>query len=74
MMVSGILDTTILVHLFRGSKEATAWLATQDLLDVTSISRLEFIYGARGRRALAAIVKLPLAPPRHSRSLRRALS
>ncbi len=58
MMVSGILDTTILVHLFRGSKEATAWLATQDQLGVTSISRLEFIYGARGRHALAAVVKL----------------
>ncbi len=58
MTVSGILDTTILVHLFRGSKEATAWLATQDRLGVTSISRLEFIYGTRGRRALAVVVKL----------------
>jgi predicted nucleic acid-binding protein len=58
MTVSGIIDTTILVHLFRGHKDAIAWIATQANLGVTSISRLEFIYGARGKNALAAVLKL----------------
>ncbi len=58
MTVSGIVDTTILVHLFRGNKDATIWLATQDNPGVTTISRLEFIYGARGRSAMVAVIKL----------------
>lgn len=58
MTVSGIIDTTILIHLFRGNKDATAWLAGQTDLGVTTISRLEFIYGARGRSAMVAVIKL----------------
>jgi len=56
--VVGIIDTTILVHLFRGNHDATTWIASEKSLGVTSISRLEFIYGARGRTALAAAIKL----------------
>ncbi len=58
MTVSGIIDTTILIHLFRGNKDATTWIETQNNLGVTSVSRLEFIYGARGKSALAAVLKL----------------
>lgn len=58
MTVSGIMDTTILIHLFRGNKDATTWLATQSNLGVTTISRLEFIYGARGRSAMVAVITL----------------
>lgn len=58
MAISGIIDTTILIHLFRGNSDATQWIATQSSLGVTSISRMEFIYGARGRSAMAAVIKL----------------
>jgi predicted nucleic acid-binding protein len=56
--VNGIRDTTILVHLFRGNADATKWIASQENLGSTSITRLEFIYGARGKNALAAANKL----------------
>ncbi len=58
MTISGIVDTTILIHLFRGNKDATTWLATQSSPGVTTISRLEFIYGARGRSAMVAVITL----------------
>jgi hypothetical protein len=29
MTVNGITDTTILIHLFRGNKDAMTWVATQ---------------------------------------------
>ena len=56
--IDGIIDTTILIHLFRGNKDAAAWIATQRTLGVTTISRMEFIYGARGRSALATVMQL----------------
>lgn len=58
MTLSGIIDTTVLIHLFRGVKDAAVWVATQNDLGVTSISRLEFLYGARGKTGLAAALKL----------------
>jgi predicted nucleic acid-binding protein len=58
MTVSGIIDTTILIHLFRGNADAAKWISTHNGLGVTTISRLEFIYGARGRIALAAAIQL----------------
>jgi predicted nucleic acid-binding protein len=56
--IDGIIDTTILIHLFRRNKNAITWLATQSNLGVTTISRLEFIYGARGRSAMMAAIQL----------------
>lgn len=58
MTITGIIDTTILIHLFRRKQDALAWLATQNDLGVTSINRMEFIYGARGRTALIECVAL----------------
>lgn len=58
MTMDGIVDTTILVHLFRGSSSAVAWLNTRSALGVTSITHLEFIYGARGKQGLRAATKL----------------
>ena len=58
MTVSGIIDTTILIHIFRGNKDAVSWIAAQTTLGVTTVSRLEFIYGARGKVALTAVVRL----------------
>jgi predicted nucleic acid-binding protein len=58
MTIDAIIDTTILIHLFRGNKDAIAWLATQNNLGITSINRLEFIYGARGRIALVDSIAL----------------
>lgn len=58
MTVTGIIDTTILIHLFRGNEDAANWIAGQSSLGVTTISRMEFIYGARGRSAIAAVIRL----------------
>jgi len=56
--VSGIIDTTILIHLFRKNKESIEWIASQKNLGMSSVSRLEFIYGARGKKALTQVINL----------------
>jgi predicted nucleic acid-binding protein len=58
MTVNGILDTTVLIHIFRGNANAKAWLAIQNILGVTSITQLELLYGARGKTGIVDVLKL----------------
>ena|SRR5258708_3719666 len=49
-MTVGIVDTTVIVHIFRKNAEAKAWLVAQtNKLSVTSITWLEVMYGAPGK-------------------------
>jgi predicted nucleic acid-binding protein len=49
-MSAAIVDTSIIIHLFRKNKAAHAWFAgLNDLHKVTSITWLEVIYGAPGK-------------------------
>lgn len=53
MMIDGIVDTTVVVHLFRRYAPAVAWYRTQpEVLGVTSVTRLEVIYGAGSKAKL----------------------
>jgi predicted nucleic acid-binding protein len=45
-----VVDTTVLIHLLRGDAIAAQWLATQPRLAMTSISWLEVMQGAPGKR------------------------
>ena len=49
-MMSGIVDTNILIELYRKNADAIAWLADQPELGVTPISWLEFMQGAAGKQ------------------------
>ena len=57
-MISGFIDTTVAVHLYRGDPGAVAWLKTQGDLAVTPIVWLELVYGANGRRGQQVCIKL----------------
>ncbi|MEZ4681793.1 MAG: PIN domain-containing protein [Caldilineaceae bacterium] len=57
-MISGFIDTTVTVHLYRGDQSAVTWLKAQEALAVTSIAWLELIYGANGRRGQRECIKL----------------
>lgn len=57
-MISGFVDTTVAVHLYRGDSNAVAWIKTQGDLATTPIVWLELIYGANGRRGQQVCVKL----------------
>lgn len=48
--MDGILDTTILIHLYRGYKPATQWFNAQKVYAVTSISWLELMQGASSKQ------------------------
>jgi len=49
-MIVGIVDTTVIVHIFRKNSIAKARLAAQtNKLSVTSITWLEVMYGAPGK-------------------------
>jgi predicted nucleic acid-binding protein len=48
-MTSGIVDTNILIELYRNLPAANIWVATQTDLTITSITWLEFMEGARGK-------------------------
>jgi predicted nucleic acid-binding protein len=57
-MISGFIDTTVTIHLYRGDTNAVAWLKMQENLAVTPIAWLELIYGANGRRGQHECIKL----------------
>lgn len=58
-MISGVVDTNILIHLFRKNAAAQAWVASQSSLAITPIIWLEFVGGATGGKAgLAKSVQL----------------
>ena len=48
-MIKGVVDTNILIELYRKLPAAHAWIATQSDLAVPIISWLEFMEGARGK-------------------------
>ena len=57
-MTAGIVDTSVLIHLFRGNSLAIAWVANQQDLSITSISWLEFMQGAPGKRGQTTCLQL----------------
>lgn len=57
-MIEGIVDTTVLIHVIRGDRNAVAWLRTLPHLGVTPISWMELVYGARGKRGQVESLKL----------------
>lgn len=56
-MIKGIVDTNILIELYRKLPAAHAWTAGQTDLSVTIVSWLEFMEGARGKAGQAAAFK-----------------
>ncbi len=63
-MTVGIVDTNILIELYRDLPAAKVWLTGQSDLAITSITWLEFLEGARGKagqaRCLAIIAPFDL--------------
>jgi predicted nucleic acid-binding protein len=47
-MIAGIVDTNILIELYRKLPAAQTWLATQTDVTITPITWFEFMEGARG--------------------------
>jgi predicted nucleic acid-binding protein len=52
-MIAGIVDTNILIELYRNLPAANIWAAGQTDLAITSITWLEFMEGARGKAGQA---------------------
>lgn len=53
-MTVGIVDTTVLIHLYRNNPDALTWAATlQQRLSLTSMSWLELMVGAAGKAGQA---------------------
>jgi len=48
-MTLGVVDTTVLIHLFRGNAAAQTWIASQQNLAITVVTWMEFIHGAPGK-------------------------
>ncbi len=60
-MIAGIVDTTVIVHLYRRYEPALVWYGSlTEPLGVTSISWMEVIYGA-GSKAKQAASKILLS-------------
>lgn len=57
-MTVGVIDTTVVIHLYRGDKDAIAWVKTQSQLGVTPITWMETIYGANGLRGQVESLKI----------------
>lgn len=57
-MVSGLLDTSILVDVARGYAPAQIWINQQDNLGVTRIVWLELLQGAPNKQAEALSLRL----------------
>lgn len=63
-MSIGLIDTNILIGVYRNNPAAMAWFAAQEALAVCSVAWLEFMEGARGkagqRRCLEILAPLDL--------------
>ena len=57
-MVTGLLDSAVLVDVLRGYQHAEDWLGEQDQLGVTQIVWLELLEGAQNKAAQAEAIKL----------------
>jgi predicted nucleic acid-binding protein len=54
-MTSGVVDSTVLIHILRGNLVAETWSMAQPArLSVTPITWMEVIYGAPSKRVQAA--------------------
>lgn len=49
-MPTALVDTNILIELYRNREDAAAWLATQANLGLSTVTWLEFMEGARGKQ------------------------
>jgi predicted nucleic acid-binding protein len=49
-MITGFADTNVLIELYRNVAGAKAWFAAQSDLAISTVSWLEFIEGARGKK------------------------
>jgi predicted nucleic acid-binding protein len=53
-MISGVVDTTVIVHLFRRNPDALTWYGSvSDMLVVRPLTWMEIIYGASGKAGQA---------------------
>jgi predicted nucleic acid-binding protein len=52
-MIAGIIDTNILIELYRNLAAAKAWAVAQTDLAILTITWLEFMEGARGKAGQA---------------------
>lgn len=57
-MIDGVVDTTVVIHLYRGDKSAVTWVKSAAALGVTPITWMETIYGARGSRGQVESLKI----------------
>ena len=58
-MSIGIVDTTVILHLYRNHKPANQWLESQtDVHTITTVSWLEVMRGAPGKTGQARCLKL----------------
>ncbi len=57
-MIDGVIDTTVVIHLYRGDQDAVTWVKSISSLGVTPITWLETIYGANGRRGQIESLKI----------------
>jgi predicted nucleic acid-binding protein len=54
-MIAGVVDSTVIIHLFRRNQAAHGWLAkSPERLAITPITWMEVIYGAPGKTGQAA--------------------
>lgn len=52
-MITGFVDSTVIIHLLRKNLAAKQWLNAQPILGITSIVWLEVIYGVKGKNGQA---------------------
>lgn len=57
-MVTGLVDTAILVDLLRGYPASQTWISTQTMLGITRVVHLELINGAKDKIHLQRVLKL----------------
>lgn len=57
-MIDGIVDTTVVIHLYRGDNNAVTWVKSVAALGVTPITWMETIYGAHGGRGQLESLKI----------------
>lgn len=60
-MIAGIVDTNILIELYRSHPLTKTWLAGQADLAITALTWLEFMEGARGKAGQARCLQI-MAP------------
>lgn len=57
-MIKGVIDTTVVIHLYRGDQAAVTWVKSAPSLGVTPITWLETIFGANGKRGQVESLKV----------------